>query len=198
MKKIIEFPTVTQSCIWFGRIDCQYNFKPLEVLLMNALEAGEYGERIIRTHIETAPVIDELENIEDEEELIWEEGYTEYTYNNPRYFRYRHTAGDNPNDLMALYEHLDKELYKELCKLVDNTTAAAITIDCGFYSDFTDGSTLLENNGMGMNSIEKIELVDGEQKATEETACYHVRSINKTVVITHNLVLDDEPREMTI
>ena len=198
MKKTTSFPTVTQSCIWFGRIDHHYNFMPLEVLLINALGAGEYGEKIIRNIIETAPVIDELENIDDEEELIWEKGYTEYTYNNPRYFRYKHTGGDNPNDLMALYEHLDKELYKELCNLVDNTTAATITIDCAFYSDFTDGSTLLENNGMGMNSIEKIELKDGEQKATEETACYYVRSLNKTVVITHNLVLDDEPREMTI
>lgn len=198
MKKIIEFPTVTPSCVYFGRINCQFNFKPVEVLLLNALEAGEYGERIIDTHINTAPVIEELENIEDEEELIWEEGYSEYTYNNPRYFRYKHTCGDNPNNLMALYRHLDKELYKRLCKIVDSTRAGLIAIDCAFYSDFTDGSTLLENNGMGMNSIEKIELVDGEQKATEETACYYVRSLNKTVVITHNLVLEDEPREMTI
>lgn len=198
MKKTMSFPTVTQSCIWFGRINHHYNFKPVMLLLSKALEAGECGESIIRIHIETAPVIDELENIEDEEELIWEEGYSEYTYNNPRYFRYKHTCGDNPNNLMALYEHLDKKLYKELCHLVDKTTATTIAIDCGFYSDFTDGSNLLENNGLGMNNIEKIELVDGHQEASNNTACYYVKSIDKTVVITHDLVLDDDPRELII
>lgn len=198
MKKTTSFPTVTQSCIWFGRINCFYNFMPVTVLLTKALRAGEYGGKIINNYIETAPVIDELENIEDEEELIWEEGYSEFTYNNPRYFRYKHTCGDNPNNLMALYEHLDKELYKALCKFVDDTTAATITIDCSFYSDFTDGSNLLENNGLGMNSIKKIELVDGNQKATNNTACYYVKSIDKTVVITHDLVLDDDPRELII
>ena len=198
MKKIIEFPTITQSCIWFGRIDCQYNFKPVEVLLLNALEAGEYGERIIDTHINTAPVIEELENIEDEEELIWEEGYSDYTYNNPRYFRYKHTAGDNPNTLMDLYRHVDKELYKRLCNLVDSTRAGLIAIDCAFYADFSDGSNLLENNGMGMSLIKSIELVEGEVEATENTASYYVKNIDKTVVITHMLVLEDEPRNVTL
>lgn len=198
MKKIIEFPTVTQSCVYFGRVNCQFDFKHVEVLLLNALEAGEYGERIINMHVNAAPVIEELENIEDEEELIWEEGYNEYTYNNPRYFRYKHTCGDNPNTLMDLYRHVDKELYNRLRKLVDSTRAGLIAIDCAFYADFSDGSNLLENNGLGMSHIQSIELVDGEIQATENTACYHIKNIDKTVVITHELVLEDEPRNVTL
>ena len=197
MKKIIEFPTVTQSCVYFGRINCNFNFMSVTELLLKALNAGDCGERIINFYIDTAPVINELEGI-DEEELVWEEGYNEYTYNNPRYFRYKHTLGDNPNNIMALYNHLDRELYKRLCKLVDSTRAGFIAIDCAFYADFSDGSNLLENNGLGMSRIQNIELVDGEVEATENTACYHIKNIDKTVVITHELELEDEPRTVTL
>ena len=87
MKKIIDFPTVTRSCVDFGRINCNFNFMSVTELLLKALNAGDYGERIINFYIDTAPVISELEGI-DEEELVWEEGYNEYTYNKIQIFCY--------------------------------------------------------------------------------------------------------------
>lgn len=198
MKKIIEYPTITESEI-YGRVNCNYHFKTVFELLVEALKLGETA---ITWWVDRADVNVNLEEqLDDREDLIWERGLTNYTYNNPRYFTYELESGRYIS-LLEMYEHIDKELFRVVCEklkkegiiesLVDNT-AAEVVLDASFYH-FTHSSI-----GISLNLIDKMEIYDGKREnESQNSLSYFIESINKTLVITSCYSFEDKARTVVV
>ena len=197
MKKIIEYPTITESDI-FGRVNCKYNYRTVFELLAEALVSGETA---ITRWINTADVNVELEDVEDREDLIWSRGLTDYTYNNPRYFTYELESGRYIS-LLDMYDHIDKKLFRKVCEIlrtegisesVLDTTAAEVVIDASFYH-FTSSSV-----GVSCSLLEKMEIFEGKRdNERQNTLSYFIESINKTLVLTSCYSFEDKAKTVVV
>lgn len=197
MKKIIEYPTVTESDI-YGRVNCNYHFKTVFELLTEALVGGE---NVIKMWVDTADINVDLDDVDDREDLIWERGLTNYTYNNPRYFTYELESGRYIS-LLEMYEHIDKELFRNVREILRtegvsestlNATVAEIVIDASFYH-FTNSSV-----GVSLNLIDEMEIFEGKREnELENTLSYFIESINKTLVITSCYSFEDKARTVVV
>ena len=198
MKKIIEYPTITESDI-YGRVNCKYNFKTVFELLAEALISGETA---ITRWINTADVNVDLEDaLEDREDLIWSKGLTDYTYNNPRYFTYELTTGRYIS-LLDMYYHVDKKLFKDIFDILKgegvnesvlDTTASEVVVDASFYH-FTQCSV-----GVSRSLVEKMEIFEGKRdNVRQNTLSYFIESINKTLVLTSCYSFEDKAKTVVI
>lgn len=197
MKKIIEFPTITESDI-YGRVNCAYHFKTVFELLTEALVGGE---NVIKMWVDTADINVDLDDVDDREDLIWERGLTNYTYNNPRYFTYELESGRYIS-LLEMYEHIDKELFRNVREILRtegisesmlDTTVSEIVIDASFYH-FTNSSV-----GVSLNLVDKMEIFEGKREnELENTLSYFIESINKTLVITSCYSFEDKAKTVVV